>query len=81
MKYADALKLKPGDRVQCRDHYMSQRATQWWSGEVRAVTDNGGVLVYVTEGKALPGDWNGPGTGPDAGAELWFPYSRVQRSA
>jgi len=43
------------------------------------VTPRGGILVRVIEGKTVGGsqDWRGPGTGPNAGLEMWIPYSHV----
>ena len=80
MKHAEAIRLKPGTKVLCRDHHQSQKARQWWTGHVVRVTDSGGILVHIIEGKSLTWDWCGPGTGPDAGTEIWFPYSRVGKT-
>lgn len=78
MRLSAAIRLKPGAKVLAADNRLTHLATQWWMGEVRQVTENGGVLVLVTEGKQVPNhDWSGPGTGPDVGTEKWFPYNRV----
>jgi hypothetical protein len=82
MRKAEALRLKPGQRVFCTNATKFQHATQYWVGEVVHVTPKGGVLMKVIEGK-IPGgsmDWCGPGTGPDAGKQKWFQYNHVQRA-
>lgn len=79
MNKRKALRLKPGAHVMCADHNDVSKARYRWVGDVVRVTENGGILVRITEGKRVGGsqDWCGPGTGPDVGTEKWFPYHHV----
>lgn len=77
MNRRDALKLKPGTRLLCADANKMQHTRFHWIGEVVHVTENGGILVRITEGPWQE-DWSdGPGTGHDVGKQKWFPYSQV----
>lgn len=57
------------------DSTYTQKATDYWTGDVLAVTPRGGIRVRITEHR--DGGWQGPGTGRDAGTVRWIPYSWV----
>ena len=73
MNKRDALRLKAGDKILLADSKSVQEVTNWWTGEVKHVTERGGVLVHVTS--ARDGGWdNPPGKGTYVGTQRWVPY-------
>jgi hypothetical protein len=52
MNKRDALKLKPGDRIIYGDHWQGQRVQRYRHGQVRFVTQRGGIKL--TDGRWVP---------------------------
>lgn len=75
MRLREALRLRPGDRIDFLDHARIKYATARYKGEVIFVTPRGGIRVRVVEEEP----WYGPAkyARQFRGYETWVPYHFV----
>lgn len=76
MNRRQALRLKRGTRLICASRADWNWPCRFWVGELVDVV-RGGANVLITEGKCPELDWCGPGTGPNAGEVLLFPFANL----
>lgn len=76
MNRQQALRLPIGTELTCTDTEDWRSGTRFWVGELIRVV-NKGAEVRITAGKCPRNDWCGPGTGPNAGEILTFPFKHL----